>query len=112
MSRRIVQRPRARQDVLDITGYLADHSPDAALRFFDAYGEALEKLRAYPAMGRLYAPSHPALAGIRVTAVPGFRAYLVFSRERPDAVEIIRILHGARQILTALEDELPPTEAP
>ena len=57
---------------------------------------------------RLGAGGHPALGDIRVVAVSGFRSYLVFSRTAADSVEIVRVLHGARDILSALEAELPP----
>jgi plasmid stabilization system protein ParE len=31
-------------------------------------------------------------------AFTGFRDYLIFYRELPDRVEIVRVLHGARDI--------------
>lgn len=108
MSRRVVQRPRAAEDVRGIVGFIADDNPEAALRFFDAYVRTLETLRAHPARGRRYEPGHPALGDIRVVAVSGFRSYLIFSRTAADSVEIVRVLHGARDILSALEAELPP----
>lgn len=108
MSRRVLQRPQARQDIRRIVDHIADDNPDAAGRFFEAYLHTLEALMAHPARGRRYTPNHVFFKDIRVVPVAGFGAYLVFSRERADRVEIIRVLHGARDLLPALEEELPP----
>ena len=42
---------------------------------------------------------------LRTWLSPAFRNYLIFYRELPDGVEIVRVLHGARDIQRILENE-------
>jgi toxin ParE1/3/4 len=101
-ARRLVQRPRARRDVLAIVAYLADRNPRAAHDFLAAHQRSLATLRAYPEAGRRYRPDHAALEGLRVMAIPGFADYLIFRRYDGATVDVIRVLHGARDILAIL----------
>jgi toxin ParE1/3/4 len=103
-ARRLVQRPRARRDILSIVAYVAARNPTAARALLDAYQQALSTLRAHPEAGRRYVPEHAALGTIRVLPIPGFADYLIFSRFDGATVEVIRVLHGARDIVAVLQD--------
>jgi toxin ParE1/3/4 len=46
---------------------------------------------------------NPHLAGIRQWRIPGFEKYLIFYRPLEDGIEILRVLHGARDIRRILE---------
>ena len=105
MTRRIVQRRAARQDILDIVAYIAADNPNAAQALYDAYEHALETLAASPEIGRLYRTDNPELRGIRAWQIGRFRAYLIFYRPEGDAIEVIRVLHGRRDIQAILHDE-------
>jgi toxin ParE1/3/4 len=48
--------------------------------------------------------THPRLIEVRKRSVIGFRNYLVFYRVDSGRVEIIRVLHGARDISAILSD--------
>lgn len=61
-------------------------------------------LRAYPAVGRRYVPDHASLGTVRVLPLPGYPDYPVFSRFDGATVDVLRILHGARDILAVLEN--------
>jgi plasmid stabilization system protein ParE len=37
--------------------------------------------------------------------VPGFPKHLIFYRVDDDRVEVVRVIHGARDLAIALEDE-------
>ena len=104
-ARRLVQRPRARRDILAIVGYIAERNPTAARALLAAFRQALAGLRAHPEAGRRYAPEHPAFAGVRALPIPGFPDHLIFSRYDGVTVEVIRVLHGARDILAILDRE-------
>jgi toxin ParE1/3/4 len=43
--------------------------------------------------------------GIRLWRIRGFERYLIFYRPIPDGIEVIRVLHGARDIDTIFERE-------
>lgn len=44
------------------------------------------------------------LANIRQQPIKGFKNYLVFYRSTDSAVEILRVIHGARDIPAILDD--------
>jgi len=43
--------------------------------------------------------------GLRRWPVPGFRNYLIFYRPTETGVNIVRVLHGSRDITAALQEE-------
>ena len=69
--------------------------------------------RACPARELPYEHEHPTLAGVRVFPVSRFKKYLVFYRPVADGIEILRVLHGARDIDDLLAEgfELPGDDA-
>ena len=105
-ARRLLQRPKARRDILSIVAYVADRNPAAARALYDAYDQALPTLRSHPEAGRRYVPDHAALGNVRMLPIAGFADYLIFTRYDGDTIEVIRVLHGARDILAVLEDEV------
>ncbi len=105
MTARIVQRARARADLLELAAWIAAGNPAAALALYDAYEHSLDLLAESPLLGRPYTSADPRLAGMRVLAVHRFRKILIFCRLLPEAVEIVRILHGARDIPAILSGE-------
>ncbi len=58
-----------------------------------------------PGIGASYSHEHPALADVRCSPITGFRKYVVFYRPVADGIEIIRVLHGARDIHGILTEE-------
>jgi toxin ParE1/3/4 len=103
-ARRLLQRPKARRDILSIVAYVADRNPAAARALHDAYDQALDTLHSHPEAGRRYVPDHATLGNVRMLPIPGFADYLLFTRYDGDTIEVIRVLHGARDILAVLED--------
>jgi toxin ParE1/3/4 len=51
-----------------------------------------------PALGTSYDPDHPALTELRFLPIARFKKYLVFYRPIPGGIEVVRVLHGARDI--------------
>jgi len=96
--RRIVRRPAADDDVLEAALHIADDNPDAAMRFMDAVHQTEARLLATPGMGGQPKFEHPALAGMRFHLVRGFRKYLIFYVPMDAGIEIVRVLHGARNL--------------
>jgi len=104
MKPRIVKRPQARQDMLDHFAFIGEDSPAAAERFFDAAEEAFQRLAEMPNLGRRWISASPHLGDVRVRIIHGFPNYLVFYRRIEDGIEILRVLHSARDIETILEN--------
>jgi toxin ParE1/3/4 len=94
------------------TGYHADYiardNPDAALRFLDAVQAIYDIIGEHPGIGSTRYAHLPMLANLRVWPVSGFEKYLVFYIERSDYVDVLRILHAARDIPTVLQETPRP----
>jgi len=77
---------------LDIWRAVAEYDPAAADRQYDRIEARLDILRKFPEAG----VSKPNIApDARMLVEP---PYLIFYRRRADHVQIVRILHGARDI--------------
>lgn len=104
--RRLILRPRADLDIDHQFEYLAVEAGLATARhFLKALRGTCGSLQETPELGseRTFAPRR--LAGLRVWPVKGFRRHLIFYIPSADAIEIVRILHGARDLLSILVDE-------
>ncbi|MEO0530937.1 MAG: type II toxin-antitoxin system RelE/ParE family toxin [Planctomycetota bacterium] len=97
----VTKRPAVDDDLDGISGHIQQSSPDAAHRFLNAAQQAFDLLASQPLAGQAFPhPKHPEL---RVWSLGGrFRNYAVFYVPTPDGVEIVRVLHGARDLLRAL----------
>jgi toxin ParE1/3/4 len=99
-------RPKTWEDVEESAFYLAEEASQAtAERFLDAIVMTTGALARLPRMG---APCHfhnPRLRGIRRHPVTGFENWLVFYHAAATGVEVVRVLHGARDIATVLREE-------
>ncbi|MGH6903975.1 MAG: type II toxin-antitoxin system RelE/ParE family toxin [Geminicoccaceae bacterium] len=106
MTFRVSQRAQARHDILELVAYIATEDPKAAAALYDAYERILATtLATTPDIGRPYASSHSRLQGVRAVSIGRFRNYLIFYRRTNDEVEVLRVLHGARDIRSILGAE-------
>jgi len=97
--RRILLRPEAERDLDEQADYIArDHSLEAALRFYAAVEETLALLMAQPRMGTARRFRNPLLSGVRMCVVRGWEKHLVFYRPVKGGIDVLRILHGARDL--------------
>ena len=84
----------AEWDIADIASYFDERSDGISERFHQAVGETVEMLRRNPELGERF---HADLTGqIRFRTISGFRNYLIFYRRVDTVLEILRVLHGAR----------------
>ena len=84
--------PQALVDLEAIGDYIAAHNPNAAVRLVDTLQRRWELLTFHPRSG---APRDDVSPGIRHVVVG---EYLAFYRIGDDAIEIVRVLHGRRNI--------------
>ena len=105
MSRKIIRHEAARRDLLDEAYYVAEDNLDVSDRFLQATEEAFRNLADMPGLGVRREYQRPALQGMRMWPVPGFPRHLIFYRATDDTLEIIRVLHGARDIAAIFEEE-------
>ena len=90
-------------DLREIALWIAKDNPSAADRFLTAAEEAFEMLRKHPRIGRLRSFSVP---GVRSWVMPGFRNYIVFYQPMKTEVQILAVLHAARDLSSALAGRL------
>ena len=96
--------PAAERDVDDIAEYIARDSLDSALRFYAAVRSDAQKLADMPGLGPIYGFKSAGHADIRFWPVAGFRNHLMFYRPAPDGVEVIRVIHGARDLQRQMQN--------
>jgi toxin ParE1/3/4 len=97
-------RPLADREIDDHAGYIAKDNLEAALRFLDAVQAALDRIGDCPSIGSPRYAHLPIMENLRVWAVPDFEHHLVFYVERSEYVDVLRVLHAARDIPAALQE--------
>jgi toxin ParE1/3/4 len=71
---------------------------DVALRFLSAAQQTFALLAARPAIGWHSRLCHAALRDLRVFRVTGFDRMLILYRPLNEGVEILRVIHGSRNL--------------
>jgi len=96
---KIVKRPNAKVDLIEIYGYLYQRaSEQVAERFADAADSTFDAIARMPGIGSPCDFGNPELNGMRRWSVKGFPNYLIFYRSTDVQIEILRVLHGARNL--------------
>jgi toxin ParE1/3/4 len=96
--------PAADRDLDDQAAYLAtEASLEVSLRFYDAASITFGKIASMSGIGERWPSANPRLAGLRVWRIEGFEKHLIFYRAADNGIEIIRVIHAARDIDHVLE---------
>jgi len=90
---------QAEADLDELWAYIAANNPDAADRMVDAVLEGSRMHVRFPNMGQKRDELRP---GLRCFVVSPF---VVFYRTVDDTIEVLRVLHGARDIGSMFEPE-------
>jgi toxin ParE1/3/4 len=99
VNRQVTQRPRARLDLLEQFVYLGERaSVDVAERYLAAVEKTCAMLAAQPLSGVPYDTGQERLTGLRRAPVKGFENYSLFYLPAEGSVDVIRVLHAARDI--------------
>lgn len=101
-------RPLADSDTDEAADYLArEANVDVARRFLAALDQAYARLCEYPLAGAQVQVLDPKLRGLRLWRVPSFERYLIFYLPAPGRIDVVRILHGSRELasLLGIEEE-------
>jgi toxin ParE1/3/4 len=89
---RIIRSPQAQRDVVQIWAHIAADNMKAADKLIDAFDQKLNILKDFPGMGQLREELASKLRSLPVGN------YLLFYRPIPDGIELVRVLHGARNL--------------
>ncbi len=102
----VYKHPQVIRDLIDLATYIAADNMDVSDKFLAAAEETFKQLAQTPKMGRVREFDNPNLANVRQQPIKGFRNYLVFYRTRDTDIEILRVLHGRRDINAILDEDL------
>lgn len=106
MTGSVVKLPNALQDLDEAAAYIQLHgTPKRAIRFLRSAESTMAMLAGMPGMGTRYEPDEPLYVDLRYFPIPRFRMYLVFYRPIHDGIEVLRVLHGARDLAGILAEE-------
>ncbi len=92
----IVLQPRAKADISEIWEFIAEDSDDQADAFIDLIDQKFQLLAQKSGLGRR---REELAEGLRSFPVG---RYVIFYLPIPGGVQIVRVLHGARDIEAAL----------
>ena len=99
MSTRFIIRPKAERDYEGLAVYYASEgSAEVGRRFLTAVHDTFRLLAANPNLGWRPQVGLAKLKGVRSFRIGDFEKVLVFYRQLPKGIEILRVLHGARSI--------------
>ncbi len=105
MSGRVIWRAVAEADLTEAYLYIGNDSPEAAERLLDAVGDAVALLLEKPQAGSPREFRSQRAQGIRSWAPRGFSNHLIFYKVSGDNIEVVRFLHGARDLLLFLDED-------
>jgi toxin ParE1/3/4 len=91
--------PQAEADLEEVWRYVAQGGEARADQFLDKILNQCRQLAEFPRMGRARENLAPNLRSFPV------KKYVIFYRPVDDTIEIVRILHGARDIESIFRDE-------
>jgi toxin ParE1/3/4 len=105
MTPRILRTEAARRDLNEQAKFIQSDSPDTAIRFLRAAEETFDRLASMPELGERQEFGQKRLAGLRAWQVRGFENCLIFDRPIERGIEVVRVLHAARDIAAIFDDQ-------
>ena len=106
MSNRYFIRPKADQDLDEQAVYLSTvGSPEVGHRFLLAAHETFTALSNQPGMGWSAHLRFRELTSLRLFTITGFDKMLVLYRPIANGIEVLRVIHGSRNLLLLLKLE-------
>jgi toxin ParE1/3/4 len=109
MSRAIQKAREFTADFENSFGWYVDKAGvEVAWRFKEAVDHSLEKLSLRCDLGRPRHFRHPKLQGLRSFQVEQpFEAILIFYRSNDHTLDVVRLMHGARNLPRRLREPMP-----
>jgi plasmid stabilization system protein ParE len=102
---RLIIQPAARSDILKQIAYYAEMGRnDIAERFLENTQQSFQRILFTPRSGTPKQTGNALLDGLRSQAIVGFETTRLYYLIRDDAIVIIRVLHGRRDVAGILGD--------
>jgi len=97
--------PAAEGDLSEIGDYFDEHDDTLAQRFYEQFLKTIQMLAASPNLGERCRFRSSETKGMRVWQVAGFSNYLIFYRPKGGTLQVLRVIHGARDYATIFEND-------
>ena len=97
--KRCIVSNRARRDLNGILNCIGKDDPESAVAFVDRLESTFKRLIRFPHLGRVREELGPGIRGYPI------ERYVVLYRTTDAGVEIVHVLHGARDIETMFDKE-------
>jgi plasmid stabilization system protein ParE len=102
--------PAAEVDLSEIGNYFDGHSESfvessLSQRFYARFWETAQMLCTSPNLGERCQFRNPLTKGMRMWLVSGFSNYLIFYRQQGNMLQILRVIHGARDYVAIFNNE-------
>jgi toxin ParE1/3/4 len=105
---KLIKRPIVIQDLIQISTYISKDNLDAGDRFLYAAEATFQLIAKIPGIGRLSGFTNSTVTQVRQYPVRGFQNYLILYELTEDVIDIIRVLHGARNLEQTLTEPENP----
>lgn len=96
MNYEILKKPQAERDIEECFVYIGEDNLDKAVYFLVAVEDSIEEIGRNPFIGKQREFKNPQLKNLRLKLVKGFSNYQIYYTAEAETIEIIRVLHGAR----------------
>jgi toxin ParE1/3/4 len=110
MSRKLIIRNRATQDLRQQANYILNNGNiSAAEHFLELAESTFAQILIVPIIGKSVDFVLDSMGEVRQWRIKNFQDYLVFYRVQEEQIEILRVLHGSRDlegILSTLDEEI------
>ena len=97
-------REIAKRDLVEIVDYIGARNPTASERFVVAIKRDCAFLLSFPRAGALRTGVPRRFRGLRSWPVGGSKNYLIFYLPAEDGIDVVRVLHGARNVRRVLRE--------
>ena len=91
---KIIKTVRAKQDIKDISAYIADHSFEAGQHFILAAESSITTIAANPYIGVRLKLKSSRLVHVRMWHVENYRKYIIFYSIEKDKVIVLKVFHS------------------
>lgn len=101
----IVRHPEVLEELINLAFYIAQDDLEAADRFLNACDETFQQLAQMPFIGSAREFQSLELKDVRMWRVKGFEKHLIFYRPMEDGVEILHVVHAARDLESLFSED-------
>ena len=105
MSLPIIPSDAATDDIAELYSYFLERGEDLAEKFADCLSETYKMIASMPELGELLRFREPTMRDARIRRIKKFTNHLIFYRIEADRIEILRVLHGARDYMNLFDAE-------